>query len=155
MLLQNAGHGPEQREVAFAGNEASDGQEKRRRRGRLTDEGSLVRCIVGFSKRFVSELLLFMVVVHRPEHLVVHTVEYGLTHPVFWWLVPPFKFPFGGFGNGDTDTRMLHTGLLVLGVISPGQQDGQIVRVFPRRRFFMSSRQLHAFSLTNPTSVEG
>ena len=90
--------------MAFAGNEASDGQEKRRRRGRLTDEGSLVRCIVGFSKRFVSELLFFVVVVHRPEHFVVHAVEHGFTHPVLGRLIPLFEFPFGGFRNGDADT---------------------------------------------------
>ena len=118
-------------------------------------QGGLVSRIVGFAKRFVRQLFFLMVMVHRPKHLVVNAVEHGFALPVARWIVPRFKLLACGLRNGNGYAGMVNTGLFVLGVISAGEQDGQVVRVFPRRRLLMLSGQFHTLTLANPTAIEG
>ena len=138
VLLENGGHGTQKGSVTFPSHETPDGQEKWGFGVRLPRQGGFICGIVGLAKRFVGELFLLVVVVHGPEHLVVNTVEHGFTDPILWRLIPLLKLPPRRLGNGHGDTGMIHACLFVFRIIAPGQKNGQVVRVLPRRRFVMT-----------------
>ena len=90
--LEHGRHGPQQGSVSLASHQSAHGQQQGRFGSRQTGQGRFVVGAVLLSQCLVCELVLFVVVVHRPKHLVVHTVQHGLAPPILGRLVPSLKF---------------------------------------------------------------